>query len=249
MASTFDRNPSYVHLHDSLGEVDPLIRSLALNLLDELTCDDPQQGYLEDMMHLMLCRALRLQSNVRNNTPAAAHVLASASLPKLRIPHQRPVFNRGFTREKAKKKIISNLAAQSESRRSAALDRLRRCLSEVVRPYAILEARPCVTDRGDERFYVVARETIEARQADYIRHGGIVDVVRAARPTRRYDRQPLFDDVVPDRDAVLLQQVSEILQGARQASVLRLMGEAEGIEWCRLFGRVTQWFDGRRAGT
>ncbi len=76
VASTLDRNPSYVHLHDSLGEVDPLIRSLALNLLDELTCDDPQQGYLEDMMHLMLCRALRLQSNVRNNTPAAAHVLA-----------------------------------------------------------------------------------------------------------------------------------------------------------------------------
>lgn len=76
IATAFDRDPAYVQLEESLGEGDPLVRSLALNLLTELDGDDIQQAYLDDMMHLLLCRLLRLHSNARRSAPLAQHVLA-----------------------------------------------------------------------------------------------------------------------------------------------------------------------------
>lgn len=76
IASAFDRDPAYVHLQESLGDVDPMASSLALNLLEELAGDDFQQAYLDDMLHLLLCRVLRLHSNARHSSPLARHVLA-----------------------------------------------------------------------------------------------------------------------------------------------------------------------------
>ena len=76
VASAFDRDPFYAQLQETLGEADPLVRSLALGLIEELEAGDPQQAYLEDMLHLLLCRVLRLHSNARRSAPLARHVLA-----------------------------------------------------------------------------------------------------------------------------------------------------------------------------
>lgn len=74
--AAFDRDRTFVALEPGLGDGDGLIRMLALNLLDELNTDDPQQAYFDDMMHLFLCRILRLHSNARDGSPVARHVLA-----------------------------------------------------------------------------------------------------------------------------------------------------------------------------
>jgi len=76
VASAFDRDPFYTQLQETLGEADPLVRSLAFGLIEELEAGDPQQAYLEDMLHLLLCRVLRLHSNARRSAPLARHVLA-----------------------------------------------------------------------------------------------------------------------------------------------------------------------------
>lgn len=72
----FDRDPAGVRLEDSLGGDDPLIRSLGDNLLDELAEVEPQQAYLDDLLRLLLCRALRLHSNARQSQALAKHSLA-----------------------------------------------------------------------------------------------------------------------------------------------------------------------------
>lgn len=76
IATAFDRDPAYVQLEESLGEGDSLVRALALSMLDELAGDGINQAYVDDMMHLLLCRVLRLHSNARRSTPLAPHVLA-----------------------------------------------------------------------------------------------------------------------------------------------------------------------------
>ena len=76
VTSAFDRDPSYVQLQETLGDADPLVRSLALGLIEELEAGDPQHAYLEDMLHLLLCRVLRLHSNARRSARLGRHVLA-----------------------------------------------------------------------------------------------------------------------------------------------------------------------------
>ena len=76
VATAFDRDPANVSMHEALGDEDPLIHALTLNLIDELSHGDCQQAYLDDMLHLLLCRALRNHSDARSNTPQARHVLA-----------------------------------------------------------------------------------------------------------------------------------------------------------------------------
>ena len=76
VASAFDRNPSYIEVEETLGDADDMITSLALGLLDELESDDRQQCYVEEMLHLLVCRMLRLHSNARQTLPLARHVLA-----------------------------------------------------------------------------------------------------------------------------------------------------------------------------
>ncbi len=76
VASAFDRNPTYVKIEETLGHADALVMSLALSVLDELESEDRQQAYVEDMLHLMLCRVLRLHSNARRSPPLARHALA-----------------------------------------------------------------------------------------------------------------------------------------------------------------------------
>ena len=76
VASAFDRNPSYIQVEETLGDADAMITAMAFGLLDELASDDRQQSYVEDMLHLLLCRMLRLNSNARRNSPLARHVLA-----------------------------------------------------------------------------------------------------------------------------------------------------------------------------
>ncbi len=72
----FDRDPAHVRVHEHLGSEDPLIRALACDLLREIAEGQPQQAYLDDLLHLLLCRALRLHSNARHAAPTARHSLA-----------------------------------------------------------------------------------------------------------------------------------------------------------------------------
>jgi len=76
VANAFDRDPAHVLMQEALGESDPLVRQLALALLDELHQPDCQQAYLDDMLHLLLCRVLRRHSNARSSAPRSRHVLA-----------------------------------------------------------------------------------------------------------------------------------------------------------------------------
>ncbi|MCA1654762.1 MAG: AraC family transcriptional regulator [Sphingomonadales bacterium] len=76
VATAFDRNPSSVRLREVLGQTDSLVRLLALSVLEEVASDDRQQAYLDDMLHLMVCRVLRLHSNAPNALSRAPHALA-----------------------------------------------------------------------------------------------------------------------------------------------------------------------------
>lgn len=76
IADVFDRDPSRITLQEGLGAEDPLIGSLALSLLEELGGEDINRAYLDDLMHLLLCRLLRLNSNVGNSADRARHSLA-----------------------------------------------------------------------------------------------------------------------------------------------------------------------------
>jgi AraC family transcriptional regulator len=76
IAETFDRDPARVSLQDALGERDPLLATLARSLLDELSDDGGSCAYLDDLMHLIACRALRLHSNVSASANRAQHALA-----------------------------------------------------------------------------------------------------------------------------------------------------------------------------
>lgn len=75
VAHAFDRDPAHVSLREGLGVDDPLIGSLAAALLAELG-GDVHQAYLDDLLHLLLCRVLRLHSNAREAAVRARHVLA-----------------------------------------------------------------------------------------------------------------------------------------------------------------------------
>lgn len=76
IAEAFDRDPSRITFGDALGEEDLLTGSLALALIDELSGDDANRAYLDDLMHLLLCRMLRLHANVHDITDRARHALA-----------------------------------------------------------------------------------------------------------------------------------------------------------------------------
>lgn len=76
IAEAFDRDPARISFGDALGEDDPLTGSIALALIDELSGDDTNRAYLDDLMHLLLCRMLRLHANVHDITDRARHALA-----------------------------------------------------------------------------------------------------------------------------------------------------------------------------
>ena len=82
VARAFDRNPANVCLQEGLGYDDTLVRSLAEALIDELEEGGSQRAYLDDIMHLLLCRILRLHSNVRCENAQARHVLAPYKLKR-----------------------------------------------------------------------------------------------------------------------------------------------------------------------
>lgn len=75
VAQAFDRDPARVSLQEGLGKDDPLIRSLVTALLDEVE-EERNQAYLDDLLHLLLCRVLRLHSDAHQTTSRARHVLA-----------------------------------------------------------------------------------------------------------------------------------------------------------------------------
>lgn len=76
IAEAFDRDPSRITLGEALGEEDTLTEALALALIDELSGGDANRAYLDDLMHLLLCRMLRLHANVYDITGCARHSLA-----------------------------------------------------------------------------------------------------------------------------------------------------------------------------
>ncbi|MGY4395971.1 AraC family transcriptional regulator [Sphingomonas sp. UYAg733] len=76
IGETFDRDASRVVLAETLGEQDPLLASLALSLIEEVSGEDSDCAYLDDLMHLLLCRTLRLHSNVTSLGDRARHSLA-----------------------------------------------------------------------------------------------------------------------------------------------------------------------------
>lgn len=75
VAHAFDRDPAHVALDPALGHDDRLIASLGTALFDELVHEQPQQAYVDDLMHLLICRALRLHSNARGDLAGAQHAL------------------------------------------------------------------------------------------------------------------------------------------------------------------------------
>lgn len=82
IAETFDRDPARVALHESLAVTDDLVRSLAVSLLDELEQDDPQSAYVDEVLHLLLCRLLRLHSDARSSGQYARYMLAPVRLKR-----------------------------------------------------------------------------------------------------------------------------------------------------------------------
>ena len=75
VAQAFDRDPAHVSLREGLGADDDLIRSLTRAILDELSAD-PQQAYVDDLVRLLLCRTLRLHSDVREAVVRTRYALA-----------------------------------------------------------------------------------------------------------------------------------------------------------------------------
>ncbi len=73
---TFDRDPSRVALTETLGAEDRLLTSLALSVIDEVGDDDGDCAYLDDLMHLLACRVLRLHSAVAAVDERARYALA-----------------------------------------------------------------------------------------------------------------------------------------------------------------------------
>ena len=76
VASAFDRDPTSVALQERLGESDPLIGSLVRSLLEDLAGEDLHQAYIDDLLHLLLCRLLRLHSNARSSETMSRHMIA-----------------------------------------------------------------------------------------------------------------------------------------------------------------------------
>ena len=77
VASSFDRDPRGVRLHDCLGEHERLIGSIAEAVLAEATSQDGvQQAYIDDLMHLLMFQLLRCYSDAGFITAARPHALA-----------------------------------------------------------------------------------------------------------------------------------------------------------------------------
>lgn len=76
IADAFEGDPASVVLQEGLGDRDPLLGTLALSLLDELSGDILNRAYLDDLTHLLLCRILRLHSNADSSKSGARHSLA-----------------------------------------------------------------------------------------------------------------------------------------------------------------------------
>ena len=76
IGEAFDRDPSSIDLNEALGVDDPLIGTVASAILDELQTGDAQRAYLDDLMHLMVLRILRLHSNVATSATGTSQLLA-----------------------------------------------------------------------------------------------------------------------------------------------------------------------------
>ena len=73
----FDRNPAGIDLHDALGIDDPLVGALVSAIIDELEDTAPsQRAYLDDLVHLLAQRILRMHSNVSEAAGGATQLLA-----------------------------------------------------------------------------------------------------------------------------------------------------------------------------
>ena len=72
----FERDPASFDLQEALGVEDPLIGNLASAVLEELRAADVQRAYLDDLMHLLVVRILRLHSGTAVPTASAAQLLA-----------------------------------------------------------------------------------------------------------------------------------------------------------------------------
>lgn len=83
VAGVFDRDPARVQIEECLGDGDGLLHALALALVDELASDDRHQAYLDDLLHLLLCRLLRAHSNARTVNAPAPHALAPFRLTRV----------------------------------------------------------------------------------------------------------------------------------------------------------------------
>ncbi|MES2755299.1 MAG: AraC family transcriptional regulator [Pseudomonadota bacterium] len=64
VSESFDRDPRGAQLRECLGESEPLIDTLAVAILTELSRGDGvQQAYVDDLMHLILLKVLRCYSD------------------------------------------------------------------------------------------------------------------------------------------------------------------------------------------
>lgn len=82
IAGAFDRDPSRIVIEECLGNDDLLLQSLALALVDEVSAQEPHRAYLDDLLHLLLCRLLRKHSNARTSAVLAPHALAPFRLSR-----------------------------------------------------------------------------------------------------------------------------------------------------------------------
>ena len=83
VSAQFDRDPKTLSLIDALGADDPLLAQLVASLATELAeTDGERQAYVDDLIHLLLFRLLKLHSNVAASLHLARHSLAPRKLQR-----------------------------------------------------------------------------------------------------------------------------------------------------------------------
>ena len=81
VTENFDRDPRSVSLGDQLGGSDPVMAALAVSLGEALAGDEPMgRAYIDDHIHLLLFRLLRLHSNAQLSLAMSRHALAPYKL-------------------------------------------------------------------------------------------------------------------------------------------------------------------------
>ena len=84
ISADFDKDPSDVSLHETLGARDPLLEALFLSMLQQVSApDDLDLLYSEELFRLFVHHLLRTQSNVRSSCVRARHALAPRRLRRV----------------------------------------------------------------------------------------------------------------------------------------------------------------------